>query len=403
MLYQASTRSLTPRTALLIQSSNSTKTQTVQLETPPGGGRRTSTNPATWQARDSSSNRAVTCRCNPEGSRASPRQPSAGPSAVDSAVATQTGTIAPVDRMAQPGELGVLPAREDAYGGMVVVSDGLPTDPDEFDASLGRSLKIWGEFGKKGIWLSLPLEQAALVPIAVKHGFAYHHAEPEYLMLNQWLPDTPSTLPPNASHQVGVGGFVLNERREVLVVQERNGPLKGKGVWKMPTGLVSEGEDLHEAAAREILEETGIRARFEAVLAVRQSHGMAFGKSDMFFVCALRADSDQTFKICTTEIHDVQWIPLHDFCNIEFMKGRQLYAEVCLPPRSSRCDVSCSNHALGSLRGTVFDPLRKQEKPPDNQSEWTLKGATMFRHASLIKRHGSCLPTMPTPTPPSPP
>mmetsp|Transcript_4126 Transcript_4126/g.10588 ORF Transcript_4126/g.10588 Transcript_4126/m.10588 type:complete len:95 (-) Transcript_4126:241-525(-) len=55
---------------------------------------------------------------------------------------------------------------------------------------------------------------------------------------------------------------------------------------------------------------------------------MAFGKSDMFFVCALRADSDQTFKICTTEIHDVQWIPLHDFCNIEFMKGRQLYAEI---------------------------------------------------------------------------
>ena len=28
--------------------------------------------------------------------------------------------------------------------------------------------------------------------------------------------------------QVGVGAFVLNERREVLVVQEKNGPLRGQ-------------------------------------------------------------------------------------------------------------------------------------------------------------------------------
>lgn len=41
--------------------------------------------------------------------------------------------------------------------------------------------------------------------------------------------------PPAA--QVGVGAFVLNERREVLVVQEKMGPLRGKGVWKLPTGL----------------------------------------------------------------------------------------------------------------------------------------------------------------------
>lgn len=38
--------------------------------------------------------------------------------------------------------------------------------------------------------------------------------------------------------QVGIGAFVLNERREVLVVQEKLGPLRGTGVWKMPTGLV---------------------------------------------------------------------------------------------------------------------------------------------------------------------
>lgn len=56
--------------------------------------------------------------------------------------------------------------------------------------------------------------------------------------------------------QVGVGAFVLNERNQVLVVQEKNGPLKGKGVWKMPTGLLDPAEDVMDGAVREVLEET---------------------------------------------------------------------------------------------------------------------------------------------------
>ena len=61
-----------------------------------------------------------------------------------------------------------------------------------------------------------------------------------------------------------------------------------QGVWKMPTGLVLVGEDITEAAEREVLEETGLEAKFEAILAMRQSHKAAFGKSDMFFVVALK-------------------------------------------------------------------------------------------------------------------
>lgn len=51
----------------------------------------------------------------------------------------------------------------------------------------------------------------------VQAGFGYHHAEPAYLMLTLWLPDGPCTLPPNASHQVGVGAFVLNDKNEVSI------------------------------------------------------------------------------------------------------------------------------------------------------------------------------------------
>lgn len=56
----------------------------------------------------------------------------------------------------------------------------------------------------------------------------------------------------------------------------------------MVTGLVDQGEDISAAAEREVFEETGVRATFSAVLAFRQAHGFAFGKSDFFFVIALR-------------------------------------------------------------------------------------------------------------------
>ena len=48
-------------------------------------------------------------------------------------------------------------------------------------------------------------------------------------MMVRWLPETKSTIPPNASSYVGVGAFVVNDRDEVLVVKEKSGPAKGRG------------------------------------------------------------------------------------------------------------------------------------------------------------------------------
>lgn len=36
-------------------------------------------------------------------------------------------------------------------------------------------------------------------------------------MLTYWIPNEPSMLPASPSHQIGVGGFVLNDKREVHV------------------------------------------------------------------------------------------------------------------------------------------------------------------------------------------
>lgn len=49
----------------------------------------------------------------------------------------------------------------------------------------------------------------------LQEGFQYHHAEARYVMMTYWIPNEPCMLPANASHQVGVGGFVMNDNNEV--------------------------------------------------------------------------------------------------------------------------------------------------------------------------------------------
>ena len=117
-------------------------------------------------------------------------------------------------------------------------------------------------------------------------------------MLTRWLPDDePDMLPPNASHQVGIGAFVQNGEGKTLLVQERRGPAAAAArpdFWKLPTGLVEQGEDIPAAAVREVLEETGVKTEFVSILGIRHGHGVAFGKSDMFFLVSLRiADGER--------------------------------------------------------------------------------------------------------------
>ena len=60
-----------------------------------------------------------------------------------------------------------------------------------------------------------------------------------------------------------VDAVVFNDRGEVLLIKRRNPP---RG-WALPGGFVDVGETLETAVARELAEETGLRAR-----SVRQFH-----------------------------------------------------------------------------------------------------------------------------------
>eukprot|EP00262_Sarcandra_glabra_P009245 TRINITY_DN2333_c0_g3_i1.p1 TRINITY_DN2333_c0_g3~~TRINITY_DN2333_c0_g3_i1.p1 ORF type:complete len:250 (+),score=50.53 TRINITY_DN2333_c0_g3_i1:71-820(+) len=166
-------------------------------------------------------------------------------------------------------EVELLSAVEDTHGG-VIVEMKTPMDYGAFVSSLKASISQWREQGEKGIWIKLPIELSNLVQATVEEGFWYHHAEPKYLMLVKWIPDTDHTLPINATHRVGIGAFVMNDKREVLVVQEKSGTFRGTGIWKFPTGVVEEGEEIFAGAVREVKEETGIDTEFVEILGFRK-------------------------------------------------------------------------------------------------------------------------------------
>ncbi|KAK3415323.1 hypothetical protein EUGRSUZ_H00871 [Eucalyptus grandis] len=227
-------------------------------------------------------------------------------------------------------QIQLLNGFEDSHGGVrVEIKENM--DADVFAPLLGASISSWKNryrtcisWGKKGVWIKLPVECSHLADIIVKEGFRYHYAEPAYLMLVRWLPEeTLDTLPANASHRVGVGAFVLNDKREVLVVQEHSGRFQGTGVWKLPTGVVKEGEDICDAVVREVKEETGVNTKFVEVVCFRQSHESFFTKSDLFFLCVLKPESSAINE--DEEIEAAQWMPIEEYTKQPFVVGNKQF------------------------------------------------------------------------------
>ncbi|KAL5015696.1 hypothetical protein ScPMuIL_005285 [Solemya velum] len=201
----------------------------------------------------------------------------------------------------------------DIFNGFIIdVSKQEFSAEDEFDKKLSEAVPKWKADGIRGLWAKIPLTHSSLIPVFAKNGFDFHHAQPGYAMLCQWLPQTEkNNLPEYASHYVGVAGLVIDNEGRLLVVRERFSRDKHHP-WKLPGGHTEKGEDLADTSVREVLEETGIECEFRSLVCFRHLHNFRFGCSDFYFICHLSPLGGQ-IKHCEQEISECRWLDVDEF------------------------------------------------------------------------------------------
>ena len=104
-----------------------------------------------------------------------------------------------------------------------------------------------------------------------------------------------------------VGVIALNKRREVVLVGQYRYPLNEYS-WELPEGGCPEGESLTAAAKRELLEETGLKARkWKKLFEMSLSNSSTNERAVVFLATALSQHEDEPED---TEVLKRKTVPL---------------------------------------------------------------------------------------------
>ncbi|KAH8306554.1 hypothetical protein KR018_011965 [Drosophila ironensis] len=201
--------------------------------------------------------------------------------------------------------------RKDRFAGITVDGRQESLDICVFREKLKRSLEVWKAKKNRAIWFRVYKDQSDCVPVLAENGFDFHHARTGVVVMYRWLPEQESVnLPTYAHTMMGVGGLVVNDQDEVLVVTDRYAMIPDS--WKLPGGYVEPGENFVEAAIREVAEETGIKTEFRSMVSLRHTHGGNFNCSDVYIVMALKP-LNLELKPCEREIARAKWMPIQEY------------------------------------------------------------------------------------------
>ena len=203
----------------------------------------------------------------------------------------------------------------DRYGGVLIDPLALPATVGDFQTELEHALAHWHQEDLKLVWLEVPIGKAAVIPLAIDRGFIFHHSTAEQSTLVYRLRPE-AFIPGYATHYVGVGGVVINERNELLVVAEQYHRQTNPRFYKLPGGMLDPDEHVETAVVREVFEETGIHAKFEALICFRHWHKARFNKSDIYFIARLSPLSHEITRR-EGEIAECLWMPVDDYLGME--------------------------------------------------------------------------------------
>ena len=132
--------------------------------------------------------------------------------------------------------------------------------------------------------------------------------------VNLWLTDVETPDGHRWEHHVVkmrhlAVAVVVNKRREVLMMW-RHRFITDARAWELPMGLIEEGETPAEAAAREVLEETGWQVGpVKPLVYAEPANGITDSKHHVFLAEGATYAGPPTEK---NESDRIEWIPLAD-------------------------------------------------------------------------------------------
>ncbi|MDA7746427.1 NUDIX domain-containing protein, partial [Psychromonas sp.] len=197
----------------------------------------------------------------------------------------------------------------DEFNGVIINKQLLGDKVDQFYHALNELILLAKQQHKQLIWLTLGIEQSIHIKTATDIGFVFHNClENEITLILRLKKEAYAPFVP--THSIGAGALILNDQQQVLVIREKIAVYTG---YKLPGGHIELGEKISSAIVREVFEETGVHSEFLSIQGFASKKSYRFGKSNIYFICRLKAISNTINIQDIDEIAEAKWCDLSEF------------------------------------------------------------------------------------------
>ena len=202
----------------------------------------------------------------------------------------------------------ILEATPNRFQGIELDPAALPSDPEEFRTRLSASLREWKREAFKLVWINIPIERAALIPVATKRDLHFTTREQTTFCSpnnSSPMPSYPNTPRITSARAESSSTNAKNSWSSANYTEAPQDPTTTTRRCAAP------GRHIADCVQREVFEETGVRTKFEKLVCFRHWHGYRYDKSDIYFVCRLSPLSE-AISIQAEEIEECLWLPVRN-------------------------------------------------------------------------------------------